>query len=149
MQYLAYMLDKSERPRERRTHEAIGREAIARVVDDFYDRIQRHPTLAEPFQRVQDWPEHKARLTHFWWISLGGERYRDDQYRVAPAHLPLGITDELVDDWLALFRETLSRHLEPELAEAWYARAAHMGRSIRMLSYFDPHNPAASLGRKA
>lgn len=120
--------------RRRDTHEAIGLDTIRRVVDDFYDRVQAHPTLSEPFRRVEDWPEHKARLTHFWWISLGGERYRDDQYRVAPAHMPLGITEELVDDWLRLFAATLDDHLSPALARAWLDRAEHMGRSIRMLA---------------
>lgn len=121
-------------PRSRNTHEAIGLDTIRRVVDDFYDRIQRHPTLAEPFQRVGDWPEHKARLTHFWWLSLGGERYRDDQFRVGPAHMPLSITDELVTDWLTLFEATVRCHVEATLAEAWLQRARHMGRSIRMLA---------------
>ncbi|MDN5848337.1 MAG: group III truncated hemoglobin [Nitrococcus sp.] len=124
--------------RQRDTHTAIGLEAICQVVDDFYNRIQRHPTLAEPFTRVTDWPEHKARLSHFWWISLGGERYRDDHYRVASTHLPIGISDALVDDWLALFQSTLKEHLESELAAQWYQRAEHMGRSIRMLGEWKP-----------
>ncbi|MDN5872616.1 MAG: group III truncated hemoglobin [Nitrococcus sp.] len=126
--------------RQRDTHTAIGHEAICRVVDDFYDRIQHHSTLAEPFARVKDWPEHKARLSHFWWISLGGERYRDDQYRVASTHLPIGISDALVDDWLALFHATLDDHLEPELAAQWFQRAEHMGRSIRMLGEWKPES---------
>lgn len=124
--------------RQRDTHVGIGLETIRQVVDDFYTRIQCHPTLAEPFMRVKDWPEHKARLSHFWWISLGGERYRDDRYRIAATHLPVGITDALVDDWLALFRATLDDYLEPDLAAHWYQRAEHMGRSIRMLAEWKP-----------
>lgn len=133
--------------RERSTHEAIGLDTVAAVVDDFYSRVQAHPTLAEPFRRVEDWPEHKRRLTHFWWISLGGERYRDDQYRVAPLHVPLGITDELVDDWLALFETTLHDHLPPELAEAWMTRARNMGRSIRMLGESNDFPPIVNARR--
>lgn len=130
--------------RERKTVEAIGHDAIERVVDDFYNRIQQHPTLAAPFRQVEDWPEHKARLTHFWWISLGGKRYRDDQYRVAPVHMSLGITHELVDDWLALFEATLHDHLSDELAEAWLDRARNMGRSIRLLADWNPEAPASN-----
>lgn len=133
--------------RQRDTHEAIGHAAIAAVVDDFYERIQRHPTLSGPFAQVQDWPEHKARLTHFWWLSLGGEAYRDDQYRVGQVHMRLGIKEALVDDWLALFRQTLEAHLAPEHVEAWYHRAEHMGRSIRILSSFTPGGLGAGLGR--
>lgn len=131
----------------RKLHEAIGLETIAAVVDAFYDRIQQHPTLAEPFRRVTDWLEHKARLTHFWWLNLGGTRYRDDRYRVGPLHMTLGITDPLVDDWLALFRETLDAHLDAGLAAEWYRRAELMGRSIRMLSTFDPNDPRIALGK--
>lgn len=131
--------------RERNTHEAIGRDTVAAVVDDFYDRVQRHPTLAEPFLRVSDWPEHKARLTHFWWISLGGDAYRDDEYRVGPAHIGMGVPPELVDDWLALFRATLDAHLPPELADPWFDRARNMGRSIRMMLAYDPNDPLAGL----
>lgn len=134
--------------RERDTYRAIGRERIAAVVDDFYDRIQAHPSLAEPFRRVSDWPEHKARLTHFWWVSLGGEAYRDEQYRVGPAHVGLGVDEALVDEWLALFAATLADHLEPELARAWMSRAQSMGRSIRMLLAFDPSDATLRLGRK-
>lgn len=117
-----------------RTPKAIEHEAVCRVVDDFYGRVQHHPTLAEPFKRVQDWPEHIARLSHFWWITLGGERYRNDQYHVLAKHMPIGITDALVDDWLALFRATLEDHLAPEQAEFWYGYADQLGQSIRMLA---------------
>lgn len=135
--------------RPRNIHETIGLDTIAAVVDAFYNRIQQHPTLAEPFRRVTDWPEHKARLTHFWWLSLGGTRYRDDRYQVGPLHMSLGVTGALVDDWLALFRETLDAHLDTKLADEWYRRAELMGRSIRMLSTFDPNDPRIALGRRA
>src|SRR5690625_4443274 len=106
--------------RERETNDSIGHDTIAAVVDDFYDRIQHHPTLAEPFERLHDWPEHKAKLTHFWWVSLGGDRYAPFEYRVGPVHMELGVPEGLVDDWLALFRQVLDEHLPAELAEAWY-----------------------------
>lgn len=128
----------SSRMGRRSTPTPIEHAAVCRVVDDFYSRIQHHPTLAEPFSRVTDWPEHKARLSHFWWIILGGERYRNDQYHVAAKHLPVGITETLVDDWLALFRATLGDHLTPEQAASWYEHAENIGRSIRMLAQWKP-----------
>ena len=128
--------EQDARSRERNTHELIGLDRIRAVVDDFYERIQRHPVLAEPFKVVGDWHEHKQRLVHFWWVSLGGERYRDYVYRVAPVHMQVGVTAKQVDLWLELFHATLLDHLEPELAEQWYRRAANMGRSIRMVARF-------------
>lgn len=120
----------------RSTHSDIGLSRMRRVVDDFYDRVQRHPTLAEPFGAVADWPTHKARLTHFWWLSLGGDAYAPYAYRVGAKHADVGVTSALVDDWLVLFRTTLDDHLPPPLAQAWFQRARRMGDSIRLLSTF-------------
>lgn len=114
----------------------IGRDRIEAVVDDFYERVKRHPTLAVPFASVVDWDEHKAHLAHFWWVSLGGERYRSKPYNVGAKHYEAGVTDPLVDDWLALFRRTLDDHLPNELADLWHARASRMGESIRMMAEF-------------
>ncbi len=136
--------------RTRDTHRQIGMERIRAVVDDFYNEVQTHPALAETFAVVDDWPEHKAKIAHFWWVSLGGERYRDDEYRVGPVHARNKVREEQVDEWLKLFRTVLEKHLEPELVEAWYARANNMGRSIRMIARFGESPESASaaiLGR--
>jgi hemoglobin len=114
----------------------IGLEKIGAVVDDFYDRVQRHPTLARPFSVVHDWPAHKALLTHFWWTTLGGPAYREQVNRMGEKHAAAGFTSELLADWLALFRETLGAHLTADLAEAWHARAAHIGRSLELMHEF-------------
>lgn len=109
----------------------IGRERVAAVIDSFYNRIQEHPTLAEPFGIVHDWPYHKDILTHFWWVTLGGERYLDYSYRVAVKHEEAGFTPELLVDWLALFRETIREHIpEAPLANGWIERAERIGESL-------------------
>ncbi|HKK14241.1 MAG TPA: group III truncated hemoglobin [Gammaproteobacteria bacterium] len=122
--------------RSRDTWRAIGHERIEAVVEDFYDAVQLHPTLSEPFLMVGDWATHKARLTHFWWVALGGAPYRPDTYDVAGKHLGVGVTEDLVDDWLALFHDTLRQHLPDPLAQAWFERARHMARSVRQLTAF-------------
>ena len=116
--------------------ETIGMGRVAEVVSDFYDAVQRHPTLSVPFGIVDDWTEHKAHLAHFWWVTLGGKPYRDKPYQVAHKHAMAGFTPELLVDWLALFRQTLEKHLPPELAEQWYARAANIGRSLVYMHEF-------------
>lgn len=118
----------------RDTYALVGRAKIAAVVDDFYERVRRHPSLAESFGIVTDWAEHKARLTHFWWLSLGGPAYRQDRYRVAEKHMSVGVTPALVADWLDLFRATLADHLPQDLTDAWYGRAANMGASLSLLA---------------
>jgi hemoglobin len=114
----------------------IGMQKVARVVSDFYDAIQQHPTLKVPFGIVDDWSEHKAHLAHFWWVTLGGKPYRDKPYRVVDKHAEAGFTPELLTQWLELFRETLEQHLPPELAQQWYARAANIGLSLTYMHEF-------------
>lgn len=116
--------------------EDIGHDRVAAVVDRFYSRIQEHPTLAGPFGAVEDWPRHKELLTHFWWASLGGERYLKHNYEVPRKHAEAGFTPELLNDWLALFSETLIEALPPELAEGWLARARAIGQSLVYLYNF-------------
>lgn len=114
----------------------IGRDKVAEVVDRFYDRVQQHPTLKIPFQIVKDWPHHKELITHFWWVSLGGERYLKYRYEVAIKHMEAGFTPDLLVDWLALFQDTVREVLEPELADPWIKRAELIGQSLTMLHHF-------------
>lgn len=113
--------------------EDIGHEWVALVVDRFYERVRHHPTLAAPFARVEDWPHHKALLTHFWWASLGGERYLKHNYEVPRRHAEAGFTPALLQDWLMLFRATLEAELPPELAAGWLDRARRIGESLTWL----------------
>lgn len=135
--------------------ELIGKEGVARVVQAFYARVRQHPTLQEPFARVHDWPEHEAILTHFWWVSLGGQRYLDYPYAVARKHMAAGFTPELLVDWLALFRDTVSAELPAEQAAGWIKRAELIGESLVHMhgvqsrgGLIDPRlfKPAKSLG---
>ncbi|RLK47147.1 hemoglobin [Alkalispirillum mobile] len=128
---------------------ALAHETIDRVVRAFYARAREHPDLAATFARVEDWDEHIARISHFWWVSLGGRRYRPDRFQVGPRHVALGVTGRQVDAWLDLFEETLSEQVADDQArQDWLDRAHRMGRVIRGLGAFyerrdartdDPH----------
>ena len=111
----------------------IGRDRVAETVAAFYSQVRQHPTLSVPFARVQDWPHHLEILTHFWWVTLGGERYLDYSYQVPSKHAEAGFTPALLADWLALFRQTLDAHLPQDQADAWFARAERIGTSLKML----------------
>lgn len=113
--------------------EEIGRPRVAQIVDQFYRQIRRHPTLADPFGKVTDWPAHLEHLTHFWWVTLGGERYLDYRYTVPAKHADVGFTPALLSDWLALFRQTVRSHLPGDLAEQWIERAERIGESLRLM----------------
>lgn len=111
----------------------IGRDRVASVVAAFYSQVRQHPTLAGPFARVHDWPHHLEILTHFWWVTLGGERYLDYSYQVPAKHAEAGFTPALLKDWLALFQDTVTEHLPAEQAIAWIERARKIGTSLNML----------------
>ena len=122
----------------------IGLDKVHAVVSDFYDRVQTHPRLAMPFAIVEDWPEHKAHLSHFWWVTLGGKRYREKPYSVAEKHALAGFTPALLQEWLALFRQTLAAHLPAEYSDEWLARAEHIGRSLELMHEFHSRKRTAS-----
>src|SRR5688572_22055888 len=112
---------------------AIGLDKVKAIVGDFYDRVQEHPTLAGPFQIVDDWEEYKVHLSHFWWVTLGGRPYRNKPYKVAEKHAMAGFTPELLVDWLSLFQATLNSHLPADIADQWFARATNIGRSLKLM----------------
>lgn len=115
----------------RQLHNVLGKETIQTVINSFYDQIQQHPTLGSYFAEVKDWDELKARLGHFWWIDLGGKRYREDIYNPHAVHRFLKISPALIDDWLVLFSSNLSDHLSDGDAKAWFTRATKMAEWIR------------------
>ncbi|WP_083458694.1 group III truncated hemoglobin [Amantichitinum ursilacus] len=111
----------------------IGQAQVRAVVTEFYSRVRAHPELGVPFQRVSDWPHHLDILTHFWWVTLGGEKYLGHRYEVTERHLAAGFTPALLDIWLALFTQTAHEMLPTEMADAWLERAQRIGKSLRIL----------------
>ncbi len=112
----------------------IGHGGIAAVVDAFYTRIQHHPTLAAPFGIVEDWPQHKEKLTHFWWVLLGGDPYLDTEYSVPMKHFKAGFTDALLGDWLELFGETQRDLLPEDQADDWLHLTVGMGANLARMN---------------
>lgn len=110
--------------------EKIGRSSIYNVVDDFYNRIQEHPTLAKPFSVVKHWKEHKERITEFWWIALGGKPTAEFKYDPVKKHYEAGFTEELLADWKNLFFDVSKTHLTTEFANAWQDRVELIGENL-------------------
>jgi hemoglobin len=118
-------------PAHRQLAARLGRDTIAAVIGDFYERVRRDPELAPTFAQVRDWDEVKARIAHFWWLDLGGDRYRDDIYNPHTVHRHFGARPEQVDPWLRLFEATLRDHLPQDLADIWLTRARRMADWVR------------------
>lgn len=120
------------KPQEKITlADRIGYDNVFRVVNDFYDLIQTHPTLAGPFGSVAHWDEHKFKIAQFWFVVLGGKPTAAFRYDPVAKHFAAGFTGELLHDWKTLFHSVLLRHLDPALAEAWFERVELIGENLQ------------------
>lgn len=109
----------------------IGYDNVFRVVNDFYDLIQTHPTLADPFGAVVHWDEHKFKITQFWFVVLGGKPTAAFRYDPVAKHFAASFTGKLLRDWKTLFHSVLFRHLDPVLADAWFERVELIGENLQ------------------
>lgn len=100
---------------------------IFSVIESFYAKVAQDELLSVPFARVTDWPLHVKRLTHFWWVRLGGKPYLHLTYNPILKHFEAGFTQPLLNRWLGLFDETLRSKLGAEKAVAWLDLAQKMG----------------------
>ena len=103
---------------------------IERLVDRFYDRVQRDPVLGPIFNpAVLDWAEHKRTLVSFWSsVALRSGTYRGNPMA---AHRPHPIQAGHFDHWLALWRETADEVLSPTHAALFADYARRIARSLR------------------
>ena len=103
---------------------------IERLVDRFYDRVQRDPVLGPIFNpAVLDWAEHKRTLVSFWSsVALRSGTYRGNPMA---AHRPHPIQAGHFDHWLALWRETADEVLSPAHAALFADYARRIARSLR------------------
>ncbi len=104
---------------------------VRELVGTFYDRIQVHPVLGPIFNDVvEDWDEHKARLTSFWCsVALGARSYRGNPLA---KHQPLPIDSDHFQQWLALWQQTTRDVLAPEVAEQMLGYAQRIARGMQM-----------------
>lgn len=119
---------------------------IRAVVHGFYDEIRKDALLGPIFNGViapEDWPVHLARMCDFWSATL----LRTGRYegRPLPPHLAIpGLGEEHFRRWLTLFRTTVERLCQPEVADLFMGRAMRIAHSFRLAIAF--HNGQDSLG---
>ena len=103
---------------------------IHHVIDAFYGKVQLDSQLKIPFGSVEDWNHHVDRLTHFWWIRLGGRPYQEGMYNPVEKHFRAGFNPAFLSRWLDLFHQTLIELLKPEAAERWFEIVSMMGQAL-------------------
>jgi hemoglobin len=109
----------------------IGRDRVAAVVHDFYTRLRADPELGALFRAIPDQAGHEERVIGYWWVAMGGRMAEPPVVDMVGRHAPLGLTEAMLQRWLALFDQALQAHLEPELAEQWRQMAEAVGERLR------------------
>ena len=102
---------------------------IEKLVNDFYDKVQRDQLLGPVFSHV-DWAHHLPIMYDFWSsILLGDQSYRGNPLQ---KHLPLPIEGKHFDQWLKLFTETVNENFAGEKAEEVKMRAESIARIFQL-----------------
>lgn len=113
---------------------------IARLVRDFYARVRADALLGPIFNaRIDDWDSHLAKLSAFWSSILRGTARYSGAPMPAHAALP-GLSSDLFERWLALFRETAREQPNQAMAARAYQAAQRIARSL-WFGYQTSHNP--------
>lgn len=103
---------------------------IHAVVDRFYTQVATDDLLQVPFSTVDDWPHHIKKMTHFWWMRLGGAPYMRERYNPVEKHFRAGFNEEFLARWLGLFRKTQEDILQPQQIGLWMGWAERMGQML-------------------
>jgi hemoglobin len=118
---------------------ALSEEAIAWLVDRFYAKVRLDPELGPIFARAipGDWGPHLATMRDFWSsVMLTSGRYHGNP---VAAHAKIdGIRPDLFRRWLALFDTTCAELFEPEIADAFRAKAARIAESLMLALFYRP-----------
>ena len=114
------------------THTLCTEEEITALVHQFYDRIRQHPNLGPIFNaHIDDWPEHLDKLVDFWSSIL----LRTGRFSGAPMpkHIALpGLSADLFQQWLTLWRSTAAEQANAAMAEQAVAAAERIAQSLWM-----------------
>lgn len=120
---------------------SIGIDApfISKLVDEFYARIQKHPTLGPIFaEKIEDWDQHTYKLKHFWAsVTMNAGTYSG---RPMPAHMNLKKAEPYhFAQWLELFEKTIKDvGGSDEAVKYFMERAQRIGQSFMLAMFYKP-----------
>jgi hemoglobin len=112
------------------TADLCTEEEVSELVHSFYDAVRQDALLGPIFQRhVADWDVHMPKMVDFWSSALRGTaRFRGSPM---PKHVALpGLSKELFQHWLALFRQTTRRLPNQPMAERATDLAGRIAESL-------------------
>jgi hypothetical protein len=97
---------------------------IALVADQVHQQNEQTSRAGGTLPRATRLGTSEAQLTYFWWVVLGGNKLRVVDLDV----IPKDVSSELLEDWLALFREAALPIIGEEFTRAWMQRAERLAR---------------------
>lgn len=113
---------------------AVTEEDIGRLVQSFYARVRKDDLLGPIFKsKISDdhWPKHMDHIQDFWSsVFLKTGRYTGNPL-LKHAQLS-GLTPEHFIHWLALFKDTAEKSLEPNISIEFITMANRIGLSLQM-----------------
>ena len=117
--------------------DTITEDGIARLVESFYAKVRRDPTIGPVFNAaIHDWDEHLVTLRAFWSsVMLTSGRYKGNPMA---AHMKHPIQPALFDRWLALWRETAQEIFAPAIAAQFAAKAERIAESLKLGLFYRP-----------
>ncbi|MBS0164417.1 MAG: group III truncated hemoglobin [Nitrospira sp.] len=131
--------------------ETVTEDTIAILIDAFYGRVRRHPTLGPVFEAAiadNEWPEHLATMQRFWSsVMLSSGRYSGNP--VAVHRAVEGIERSLFAEWLALFTLTASELFEAGPASEFITKAQRIASSLQLALFHRLGDPPEGLARKS
>lgn len=118
----------------------VTEETIRHLVDAFYVRVRRDPTLGPIFNATiaeDAWPEHLEKMYAFWSsVMLTSGRYKGDP--VSTHRKVAGVEPPMFGNWLDLFEATASELFVPEIAEKFACKAQRIAESLKLALFFRP-----------
>ncbi len=121
---------------------AVTEENIKKLVDTFYGKVRRDPSLSPIFAAVigdsqEQWKPHLEKMYAFWSsIMLTTGRYHGNPLK---KHKDLPAFDiKLFDRWLALFAETAKEIYSSEIAELYISKSQRIAESLKLGIYYKP-----------
>lgn len=103
----------------------LSRKDIERLVDLFYERVEKSPVIG-PFFSGIDWVKHKPIMYSFWGsMMLGEQGYRGNPFE---KHLKLSLTEQHFSEWLRLFDQTVDENFSGDQADQIKDRARTIAR---------------------
>jgi hemoglobin len=110
-----------------------GMEKLRPMLWNFYADVRQHQVIGPIFNaRIQNWPEHVAKIAEFWARATGGPSNYAGQMPLK--HLALGLAPEHFAAWLALWDWNCKRHLPAAEAEEMSALAHGIGERLRQIT---------------